>query len=197
MGRRGGAAAFMPNKVVFPGGSVDPGDAEVPLASPLPDPCRSRLDRAGEATPEALAAAAIRELWEETGQIAGARGTWSDAPPGWRDFAATGHRPEARHLRYVFRAITPPGRPRRFDARFFVLPAERLAGDPDDVSRGDGELRHLAWVELDAARKLDLPFVTAIALGEIAARLPDLSAPDRVPFLGPEEAVKDAARPPG
>ena len=197
MGQRGGSAAFMPNKVVFPGGAVDPGDARVPLVSPLPDPCRNRLDRPDEATPEALAAAAIRELGEETGQIVGAPGAWDDAPPGWQDFAATGHRPDARHLRYVFRAITPPGRPRRFDARFFVLPAERLAGDPDDVSRGDGELRDLAWVELEAARKLDLPFVTAIALGEIAARLPDLTAPDRVPFFGPDEAVTDAARPRG
>ncbi|WP_375261505.1 NUDIX domain-containing protein [Palleronia sp.] len=195
MGQRGRAAAFMPNKVVFPGGAVDAADAEVPLAFPLADPCRSRLDQPGEAAPEALAAAAIRELWEETGQIAGVRGAWDDAPPGWRDFAATGHRPDPRHLRYVFRAITPPGRPRRFDARFFLLPAERLATDPDDVSRADGELRHLAWVELDAARKLDLPFVTAVALGEIAAHLPRLTAPDRVPFFGDDRGVTDAARP--
>lgn len=187
MGQRGRAAAFMPNKVVFPGGAVDPGDATVPLASPLPEPCRSRLDGAGDATPEALAAAAIRELWEETGQIAGVPGTWEDAPAGWRDFAATGHRPDPHHLRYVFRAITPPGRPRRFDARFFLLPAEHLAGDPDDVSRADGELRHLAWVELEAARKLDLPAVTALALHGIEARLPDLAAPDHVPFFGPDD----------
>lgn len=197
MGQRGRSAAFMPNKVVFPGGAVDAADAKVTLAFPLPDPCRSRLDRPGEATPEALAAAAIRELWEETGQIAGVAGAWSDPPAGWHEFAATGHKPDPRHLRYVFRAITPPGRPRRFDARFFLMPAEHLAGDPDDVSRADGELRHLAWVELDAARKLDLPFVTALVLGEVWANLPSLAAPKRVPFFGPDEVLKDAARPNG
>ena len=74
MGQRGKSAAFMPNKFVFPGGAVDHGDAAIPLARPLPEPCRTRLDRPGEASPEALGAAAIRELWEETGQIAGAPG---------------------------------------------------------------------------------------------------------------------------
>ncbi|MFZ0098184.1 MAG: NUDIX hydrolase, partial [Gemmobacter sp.] len=37
MGQRGAGAVFMPSKYVFPGGAVDAGDAEVPLAAPLPD----------------------------------------------------------------------------------------------------------------------------------------------------------------
>ena len=183
----------MPNKVVFPGGAVDPGDAQVPFAFPLTDPCRTRLAEPAGAAPETLAAAAIRELWEETGQIAGAPGRWDDPPEGWQSFAATGYRPDARHLHYVFRAVTPPGRPRRFDARFFLLTAEALAGDPDDVSGADDELSGLAWVELETARTLDLPFVTAIALGEVAAHLPRLTAPDRVPVFADGHAVGDAA----
>ena len=72
MGQRGAKAAFMPNKVVFPGGAVDLGDGDVPLATPLPDVCRDRLQEqsAGDLH-HALAVAAIRELWEETGLILG------------------------------------------------------------------------------------------------------------------------------
>ncbi len=183
MGQRGKSAAFMPSKYVFPGGAVDAGDGTVPLATDLDPVCRARLDRADQAAPEALAAAAIRELWEETGQIAGVPGAWPDAPRGWRGFAATGHRPDASALTYAFRAITPPGRPRRFDARFFLMPAERLASDPDDFGCAEDELGHLHWVPLDRARALDLPFITAVVLGEVASLLPDLGTPARVPFF--------------
>ncbi len=182
MGQRGAKAAFMPNKFVFPGGAVDAGDAGIPLAGPLVAPCLSRLTGDGPG-PEALAAAAIRELWEETGLILGTPGTWSDAPPDWTGFAATGHRPDAANLRFVFRAITPPGRPRRFDARFFLIDAHHIAGDPDDFSRASDELSHLQWVPLRQARSFDLPFITEIVLADIAARLPDLSAPKVVPFF--------------
>ena len=40
MGQRGAQASFMPSKVVFPGGAVDPGDATIPLAAPCPPPTR-------------------------------------------------------------------------------------------------------------------------------------------------------------
>ena len=67
MGQRGAKAAFMPNKFVFPGGAVDAGDAAVPLGSGLPAACAARLE--ADSTPglgPALAAAAVRELFEET-----------------------------------------------------------------------------------------------------------------------------------
>lgn len=184
MGQRGARAAFMPSKFVFPGGAVDPGDADIALTPPLAEGCATRLAEAGGGPgAAALAAAAIRELWEETGLILGAPGAWPDPPPDWTGFAGTGHRPSADGLSFVFRAITPPGRPRRFDARFFLADAARLMGDPDDFSRASEELSHLHWVPLAEARAIDLPFITEVVLAEVAARLPDLGPPPTVPFF--------------
>ena len=183
MGRRGAKAAFMPSKHVFPGGAVDPGDAGVPLDLPpgLRDALAERPDP-GPASPVALAAAAIRELWEESGLRLAVRGPWPDPPAAWASFAAGGWRPDAATLRFVFRAVTPPGRPRRFDARFLLAPAEAVAGDPDDFSAASDELSALEWVPLAEAAARDVPFVTEIALAEIA-RHADGRPPAAVPFL--------------
>jgi 8-oxo-dGTP pyrophosphatase MutT (NUDIX family) len=183
MGQRGAGAVFMPMKFVFPGGAVDPVDGTVGLASALPAPCRDRLAADSRLSPEAIAAAAIRELWEETGQVLGARQDWSDPPKGWRGFAASGFRPDPSALRFVFRAVTPAGRPRRFDARFLQADAEALASDPDDFSRAEDELAHLQWVPLDRARQFDLPFITEVVLAEIAGNLDRDDAPASVPFF--------------
>ncbi|WP_372885961.1 DNA mismatch repair protein MutT [Shimia sp.] len=185
MGQRGAKAAFMPNKFVFPGGAVDAADADVALSAPVPDLCQRRLQE--DSAPElahALAVAAVRELWEETGQILGRPGDWQGTPPeDWQGFAATGHVPAADGLQFVFRAITPPGRPRRFDARFFVLDAEDLQSDPDDFSQACDELSHLQWIGLKEARKFDLPFITEVVLSELEARVRDPEPPKRVPFF--------------
>lgn len=185
MGQRGAKAAFMPNKFVFPGGAVDKGDAHIPLANPLADSCRARLaEDAARDMSGALAAAAIRELWEETGQILGQMAAWTDpVPDDWVDFANRGYQPDASALSFVFRAITPPGRPRRFDARFFLVDADALASDPDDFDAACDELSHLQWVPVDEVRKLDMPFITEVVLAEIAARATDDSVPDSVPFF--------------
>ncbi|MEM9344598.1 MAG: NUDIX hydrolase [Pseudomonadota bacterium] len=184
MGQRGAKAAFMPNKFVFPGGAIDPGDAKISLAAPIPEGCAARLSEASDGPqPDAIAAAAIRELWEETGQVLGTPRQWFDPPPDWSGFAATGHRPDASSLRFIFRAVTPPGRPRRFDARFLLTEASALRGDPDDFSQASDELSHLRWVPLAEARDLDLPFITEIVLAEIGGMLPDLAAPKVVPFF--------------
>jgi 8-oxo-dGTP pyrophosphatase MutT (NUDIX family) len=185
MGQRGSAAAFMPNKVVFPGGAVDPLDAEVPLAAPLGAVCRARLEEgASPRLVDALAAAAVRELWEETGLILGRPGAWPGTPPpDWAHFAQTGHLPSAEGLTFVFRAITPPGRPRRFDARFFLVDADRIANDPDDFSGAEEELSHLRWIPLERVREADLPFITEVVLAEVAARIADPGPPASVPFF--------------
>ncbi len=183
MGQRGAKAVFMPNKFVFPGGRVDDADHHIELAKPINATCAARLTEDATMPPHAaLAAGAIRELWEETGQIAGVKSPWQDAPADWSGFAARGFRPDASGLHFFFRAITPPGRPRRFDARFFLLDANSLATDPDDFSDATDELSHLAWVPLAQARELNLPFITSVVLGELAG-LKTIAPPPTVPFF--------------
>ncbi|MCB2109814.1 MAG: NUDIX hydrolase [Defluviimonas sp.] len=175
MGQRGAGAAFMPSKYVFPGGAVDPEDALVPFGSELVPLCARRLGAAASA----LAASAIRELWEETGLVLGTAGSWpGPAPAAWQGFADLNLLPAAAPLRFVFRAITPQGRPRRFDARFFLADAAAIAGDLDDFSGASDELGHLHWVPLRAARELNLPFITEVVLGEVAAALATPAAED-------------------
>lgn len=184
MGQRGANAAFMPNKFVFPGGAVDRGDADIDLAHPISSPCATRLmDESDGTAADTLCAAAIRELWEETGQIIGVPAPWQAPNDDWTAYANTGHRPSAQHLQFVFRAITPPGRPRRFDARFFLIDATHLQSDPDDFSAASEELSHLQWVPLSDARGYDLPFITEVVLAEIARNLKDTAAPASVPFF--------------
>jgi len=186
MGQRGQAAVFMPSKFVFPGGAVDPGDGDVARLAPPPPALAEALGvRAAPDLGPALAMAAIRELWEESGLALAESGASSPAglPADWEAFFAAGHRPAPEHLNFIFRAITPPGRPRRFDARFFMVEAEAIRGDLDDFSLACEELSHLSWVTLSAARALDLPFITEIVLAEVEARLAAPGSHRRVPFF--------------
>ncbi|SDW15229.1 NUDIX hydrolase [Litoreibacter albidus] len=158
MGQRGKTAAFMPNKYVFPGGAVDPEDAQTQVVGKKSEICQNRLGPFGPA----LLAAALRETWEETGlALNGCDG-----------------------LHYFFRAITPPGRPRRFDARFFLGNADALIDtDLDDFSKASDELSHLHWVPLPDARALNLPFITEVVLAEVEALSKTDAPPASVPFF--------------
>ena len=91
--------------------------------------------------------------------------------------------PSGHALQFVFRAITPPGRPRRFDARFFLLDAAELSSDPDDFGQACDELSHLQWIPLKKAREFDLPFITEVVLAEVEARVTDTAPPETVPFF--------------
>jgi 8-oxo-dGTP pyrophosphatase MutT (NUDIX family) len=185
MGQRGTQAAFMPSKFVFPGGAVDAVDAEIPLARPARPDCLGRLQAETATDASAVLASATRELWEETGLLLGtpdARAGAIEAPRGWRGYLGTGHLPDGEALEFVFRAITPPGRPRRFDARFLLARAEALRTDPDDFSRAEDELSHLQWVPLDEVRGFDMPFITEVVLAELTARLEGRAHPG-VPFF--------------
>ena len=187
MGQRAAAAIFMPGKFVFPGGRVDPSDAAVPLHAPLAPACLQRLSVSADVRQgNELAVAAIRELWEETGLMIGGEAYACDGvnlPETWRNFVETGHLPDVSQLKLFFRAITPPNRPRRFDARFFIAPASAVVGDLDDFSGADLELSHLQWVPLAAASELDLPFITQIVLAELSAYLNAPDVPRPVPFF--------------
>lgn len=185
MGQRGAAAAFLPSKFVFPGGAVDPEDADVALAGTLSRVCAEKLAQrpvtAPAPSPHTLATAAIRELWEETG-LRLARPA-PGAPSLWGSFHAANAQPDPSALRFVFRALTPPGAPRRFDARFFLAHADAVLGDLDDFSHAGDELSHLHWVPLAQVRALDLPFITEVVLAEVQSMLPNLDAPKDVPFI--------------
>lgn len=185
MGQRGAKAAFMPNKFVFPGGAVDNADAHIPLATPLRDACIAQLSHETDAPLiPALAIAAIREVWEETGLILGESGAWVTPPPtDWTSFADAGYLPSAAGLTFVFRAITPPGRPRRFDARFFMVDATQVCGDVDDFTHACDELSHLQWIALDDIRHFDLPFITQVVMAEVATLIHNGTTPDTVPFF--------------
>lgn len=175
MGQRGATAAFMPSKFVFPGGAVDPADALVTLAAPLAPDCAARLALLSDGPPPmVLAAAAIRELWEETGLALARPGQWTapaDMGEDWGRMAAAGLAPVADGLQFIFRAITPPGRSRRFDARFFLAPAAAALGDAQGFGGAADELTHLHFVPLSQARALDLPFITEVVLAEARAVL--------------------------
>ncbi|MEM6386180.1 MAG: NUDIX hydrolase [Pseudomonadota bacterium] len=154
----------MADKFVFPGGAVDDSDEKTPVM--LTEQCEARLSHMSERAPSTLAAAALRELKEETGQDLSGNDT---------------------HLSFFFRAITPPGRPRRFDARFFLADASALTSNPDRFEPEDAELSHLQWVPLDQVRSLNLPFITRVVLAELERHLPRTDAPERVAFIRNDE----------
>ncbi|MFO1106498.1 MAG: DNA mismatch repair protein MutT [Amaricoccus sp.] len=187
MGQRGAGAAFMPDKFVFPGGALDPGDVSLAARLALAEPEPALGDRCAVEVARGLPLAALRELWEETGLLLGrpdpAVAAGLAGLADWLGFHRAGLAPDPGALRLFFRAVTPPGRPRRFDARFFLADAGALAGDPDDFSGASGELSYLRWVELAAARALPLPFITEIVLAELEAMAAEPDGPRPVPFF--------------
>jgi 8-oxo-dGTP pyrophosphatase MutT (NUDIX family) len=171
MGCRSAGHDFMPNKYVFPGGRVDDDDAGIPASSDLPDDCHQALSIGAQRPPRAFPLTAIRETFEETGLVVGARATGhADVPAAWRDYFAQGAAPNLRPFSFLGRAVTPPMRHKRFDARFFMADAgEALIDDRPPI---DGrELADLRWFTLPEVAELDLPNVTRFVISEVEARL--------------------------
>lgn len=184
MGCRSSGMAFMANKYVFPGGRMDPGDQRIPVEKDLRPEVMARVAR-GITTARArgLALAAVRETFEETGILIGERGT---APrtrsSAWVKFFAHGIAPRLDALTFIARAITPPNRTRRFDARFFMADASAIAHALDAATHE--ELLQPAWLTLAEARALDLPSITRRVLEEVETRLYDGPETDRsAPFF--------------
>jgi 8-oxo-dGTP pyrophosphatase MutT (NUDIX family) len=176
LGKRHDRHVFMPGKFVFPGGGVDPSDQHMPVARELDKQAEMRLlQRFPEGSPSrarALALAAIRETCEETGLLLGMRAEAANIPAGpWEAFARHGVLPDLSAIHFVGRAITPPGRPRRFDARFFTMDASAIAHRIEGVTGPDAELVELVWMPIGAAEKLDMPAVTSVMLEELGARI--------------------------
>jgi 8-oxo-dGTP pyrophosphatase MutT (NUDIX family) len=178
LGKRHRGHVFMPGKYVFPGGRVEPHDRHVPVAGELDRHIEEKLmrhvSRPSRDKARALAVAAIREVFEETGLLVGRK--VEDAPRVPADgpadpFAAAGVRPDLSALHLIARAITPPGRPRRFDARFFAADADLIVHRVDGVVHPDAELVDLTWLPIEAARELDIPPVTKRVLTELEARV--------------------------
>lgn len=190
MGERHGASAFMPNRYVFPGGRLDLADYKIRSAAPLSPVSTTRLARCKGTGPRkalALALTAIRETFEESGlRIAAPSLVQPTAksgplPAGWAAFCAGGLAPDPSCLLYVCRAITPPGRPRRFDARFFAAPAEAATGELCPSP----ELDKLSWVTREETETLPLPNITQFVIATLEDWLRPASAGDpdcRVPF---------------
>jgi 8-oxo-dGTP pyrophosphatase MutT (NUDIX family) len=188
MGRRHRGHAFMPGKFVFPGGRTDPADSRIAAASELHPDEIAKL--AGSPRPvsraraRAIAMSAIRETYEEAGLLIGTPGAFATRAAGWQGFVEHRVQPSLDRLRLVARAITPPGRVRRFDTRFLAAWRSDVAvalpeGGPTN------ELEELVWLPLAEAMDADIPSITRTVLGELEKRLeldPALRPGGAVPY---------------
>jgi 8-oxo-dGTP pyrophosphatase MutT (NUDIX family) len=189
--RRQASMAFAAGMSVFPGGSVDPRDADEEVAWAGPD--AAQWGRALDVPPEqarALVCAAVRETFEESGVVlAGATADTVVADPTSEDWERDRNALLDRSLslaellarrRLVLRSdllrpwsrwLTPAIEPRRFDTRFFA--AELPAGQRTrDVG---GEAAAVRWTgpaeALEAGRRREIQLLppTAVTLAELAA----------------------------
>lgn len=192
MGRRSAAHTFLPGKYAFPGGGLDLADMRVKPADKQPGAERRKLmaRMRGRKTParaRGLALAAVRETFEETGIIIGKR---VKSPPRsrhaeWQSLFDTGHAPSISGLRLLARAITPPGRPRRYDARFFALDATGLDLHKRPPEDSTDELSEVAWLSFEDCRAQDHPYITGQILDQLEQRLTldePWAAARKVPF---------------
>lgn len=173
-GRRHDRHVFMPGKFVFPGGRVEAPDRTMTSATELaPKVAAKLLLGAGPRQARALALAAIRETFEETGLMLGVKEAGavkvSDSP--WAAFTRAGVSPDLAALHYIARAVTPPGLVRRFDTRFFAVDAQAIAHRVEGIVGPQAELVELRWVPIDRTEDLGLHAVTAAILDELRNRV--------------------------
>ena len=177
VGKRHDKVVFMPGKFVFPGGRVDKTDNRVPVAAPIPQALEQNLlkgsPRISASRARALTIAAIREACEETGLCLGSKSNGA-APVlagAWKPFTDADLLPDPSGLFLIARAITPPGRVRRFDTRFFTADASAIAHRVEGVIHADAELVELVWVEIGSEPLADAHAMTKNVLAELDRRL--------------------------
>lgn len=178
LGRRHAGHKFMPGKFVFPGGRIEPMDRLMSPATQLTPATQSQLmacmQRPTLAGAKAVALAAIRETFEETGLLLGAPTTAPihDAPAGiWQEFARQGVRPSLAEFHFIGRAITPPRNKLRFDAHFLAIDASAIAGRVEGVVSPDSELVELVWATVPEALEMGLVAITRTILRELENRV--------------------------
>jgi len=177
VGKRHDKVVFMPGKFVFPGGRVDKSDHRVPVAAPISKELEANLLKGSPkitaSRAQSLAIAAIREACEETGLCLGRKA--GEAAPkldgAWAPFTEAGLLPDPSGLFLIARAITPPGRVRRFDTRFFTADASTITHRVEGVIHPDAELVELVWVEIGSQPLADLHPMTRNVLGVLEKRL--------------------------
>lgn len=181
VGKRGSGHAFMPNLYVFPGGRRDRSDSRQAILRDLHPHVLAKLSgdlESGTALSRSrgLAFAAVRELEEETGLVIGRREIGRNSTP--RLCADLGS------LRYVARAITPPGNVRRFDTRFFLTFTDEAEVDPGAIS-DSSELHDLRWLDMHDLSGLNMPDITKTILEDVKAQMtvdPSLPFGGSLPF---------------
>ena len=184
LGRRHERHRFMPGKFVFPGGRIESADRQMAVAAALHERHVARLmkkvRRPSAVKAAAFALAAVRETYEETGIMVGVPSDAAMTVPGgpWEAFAKAAVIPDLRQIHFIARAITPPGRPLRFDSRFFATEVSAIARREDGFVGPDKELIELVWLPINKARQLDMPGITAVALEELQDRIAAGMSPD-------------------
>ena len=186
-GRRRPDNVFLPDKWVFPGGRFDADDLKVSACDALDTKDHACLMWGVPLgwTPQhatTLALTAVREVFEETGLVIGTQGIIpAPVPEAWRAFSALGFTPQISGLRVLARAITPPGRTRRYDTRFFLADASVITANS---GRDDGEFTEKGWFTFDECRALDLPYITRLILEDAVQSFenPHSTQQNGVPF---------------
>ncbi len=158
VGKRSSAHVFMPDVFVFPGGRRDARDHALPYSGDLHPAVTDKLINAASrpltaSGARALALAAIRELHEETGLRFGGD-------------AGECHAPDLSHLRFVARAITPPGKVRRYDTRFFCCFTDEAGINPNAFSDSE-ELLSLQWLDIEDNSSLNMAPITRLVLEDV------------------------------
>lgn len=189
--RRSVSMAFAPSMHVFPGGGADPRDAEdeIPWLGPEVGEWAEWL-QTDEAAARMLVAAAVREIFEETGVLLASPADGGEETPvlapevvtdlrsrlvgreiGFGEVLLAHHlRLRSDLLRYRAHWITPEVEPRRYDTRFFV--AALPAGQEPDGETSEADLSE--WVRpqavLDAFADGDLLLLppTIVCLEQLA-----------------------------